>query len=72
MFPALAKAVDTLQGRLAIRKEIYLVTDGQASDVPGTSTSYTLVIACPTITPRDPASATAPGTKINTIEIEEQ
>src|SRR6266849_1836595 len=31
VFPALEKAVDTLQGRLAIRKEIYLVTDGQAS-----------------------------------------
>src|SRR3989442_401679 len=31
VFPALEKAVATLQGRLAIRKEIYLVTDGQAS-----------------------------------------
>ncbi len=31
VFPSLEKAVDTLQGRLAIRKEIYLVTDGQAS-----------------------------------------
>ncbi len=31
VFPAIEKAVGTLQGRLAIRKEIYLVTDGQAS-----------------------------------------
>ena len=31
VFPALEKAVDTLKGRLAIRKEIFLVTDGQAA-----------------------------------------
>src|SRR4051812_15434386 len=30
LLPALEKAIDTLRGRLAIRKEIYLVTDGQA------------------------------------------
>ncbi len=29
--PALAKAVNVLQSRLALRKEIYLVTDGQAN-----------------------------------------
>lgn len=29
--PALARAIDILQGRLAIRKEIYLFTDGQAA-----------------------------------------
>jgi len=31
VFPALQKAIDTLKDRLALRKEIYLVTDGQAS-----------------------------------------
>ena len=31
LFPALQKAVDTLRGRLALRKEIYLITDGQAA-----------------------------------------
>jgi hypothetical protein len=31
IFPALAKAIDTLAGRLVIRKEIFLVTDGQAA-----------------------------------------
>jgi hypothetical protein len=31
LFPAIQKAVDTLSGRLALRKEIYLITDGQAS-----------------------------------------
>jgi Aerotolerance regulator N-terminal/von Willebrand factor type A domain/CARDB len=30
LLPALEKAIDTLRGRLAIRKEIYVVTDGQA------------------------------------------
>ena len=30
LFPAVQKAVDTLQGRLALRREIYLITDGQA------------------------------------------
>src|SRR5689334_5217141 len=31
VFPALQKAIDTLKDRLAIRREIYLVTDGQAA-----------------------------------------
>ena len=31
LFPALNKAIDILQDRLALRKEIYLVTDGQAA-----------------------------------------
>lgn len=31
VFPALQKALDTLNGRLALRKEIYLITDGEAS-----------------------------------------
>jgi len=31
VFPALDKAIDTLKGRLALRKEIYLVTDGAAN-----------------------------------------
>ncbi len=31
LFPALQKAVDTLKGRLVIRKEIYLITDGQSA-----------------------------------------
>ncbi|HXI52491.1 MAG TPA: VWA domain-containing protein, partial [Candidatus Saccharimonadales bacterium] len=31
LFPALQKALDTLQGRLALRREIYLITDGQAA-----------------------------------------
>lgn len=31
LFPATQKAVDTLHGRLALRKEIYLITDGQAT-----------------------------------------
>ena len=31
IFPALGKAIDTLKDRLALRKEIYLVTDGQAA-----------------------------------------
>ena len=31
IFPALGKAIDTLKDRLALRKEIYLVTDGQAT-----------------------------------------
>ena len=31
IFPALQKALDTLGGRLALRKEIYLITDGQAA-----------------------------------------
>src|SRR5207247_2979721 len=31
LFPALQKAIDTLKDRLALRKEIYLITDGQAS-----------------------------------------
>jgi hypothetical protein len=31
VFPALAKAVDILKDRLALRKEIYFVTDGQAT-----------------------------------------
>src|ERR1043166_4218792 len=30
LLPAIEKAIDTLRGRLAIRKEIYLITDGQA------------------------------------------
>jgi hypothetical protein len=30
LFPAINKAIDLLQGRLVIRKEIYVVTDGQA------------------------------------------
>src|SRR4051812_8823438 len=30
LLPALEKAIDTLRGRLAIRKEVYVVTDGQA------------------------------------------
>jgi len=31
IFPAIDKAVDYLKGRMVIRKEIYLVTDGQAA-----------------------------------------
>ncbi len=31
LFPAIEKAMETLKGRSAIRKEIYLITDGQAS-----------------------------------------
>ncbi len=31
VFPALDRAIDTLKDRLALRKEIYLVTDGQAA-----------------------------------------
>jgi len=31
VFPALQKAIDTLKDRLALRREIYLVTDGQAA-----------------------------------------
>ncbi|MEY2411013.1 MAG: hypothetical protein QOF48_3683 [Verrucomicrobiota bacterium] len=31
VFPAVEKALDTLKGRLALRKEIYLVTDGGAN-----------------------------------------
>ncbi len=31
LFPAINKAIDILQDRLALRKEIYLVTDGQAA-----------------------------------------
>jgi hypothetical protein len=31
LFPALNKAIDILQDRLALRKEIYLITDGQAA-----------------------------------------
>jgi hypothetical protein len=31
LFPALQKALDTLSGRLALRREIYLITDGQAA-----------------------------------------
>lgn len=31
VFPALQKAIDTLKDRLAIRREIYFVTDGQAA-----------------------------------------
>jgi hypothetical protein len=31
VFPALDKALDTLKGRLALRKEVYLITDGQAA-----------------------------------------
>jgi hypothetical protein len=31
LFPAIQKAVDTLHGRLALRKEIDLITDGQAN-----------------------------------------
>src|SRR5204862_6111944 len=31
LLPALQKAIDTLSGRLALRKEIYLITDGQAT-----------------------------------------
>jgi len=31
LFPALDKAVDYLKGRMAVRKEIYLITDGQAA-----------------------------------------
>ncbi|HEY0454988.1 MAG TPA: BatA domain-containing protein, partial [Verrucomicrobiae bacterium] len=31
LFPAIEKAVDTLKDRLVIRKEIYLITDGQAN-----------------------------------------
>src|SRR5262249_21991984 len=31
LFPAVQKALDTLQGRLALRREVYLITDGQAS-----------------------------------------
>ena len=31
LFAALDKAIETLQGRRALRKEIFLVTDGQAA-----------------------------------------
>lgn len=31
LFPAINKAIDILQDRLALRKEIYLITDGQAA-----------------------------------------
>ncbi len=31
LFPAIEKAIDTLKGRLVIRKEIFLITDGQAA-----------------------------------------
>lgn len=31
LFPAIQRAVDILQGRLVIRKEIYIITDGQAA-----------------------------------------
>ena len=31
VFPALQAALDTLSGRLALRKEVYLITDGQAA-----------------------------------------
>ncbi|HEU0010768.1 MAG TPA: BatA domain-containing protein [Verrucomicrobiae bacterium] len=31
LFPALQAALDTLSGRLALRKEVYLITDGQAA-----------------------------------------
>lgn len=31
VFPALQKALDTLSGRLALRREVYLITDGQAA-----------------------------------------
>lgn len=31
IFPALGRAIDTLKDRIALRKEIYLVTDGQAT-----------------------------------------
>lgn len=31
IFPALGRAIDTLKDRIALRKEIYLVTDGQAA-----------------------------------------
>jgi len=31
LFPAIDKAIDTLKGRFAIRKEVYLITDGQAA-----------------------------------------
>jgi Aerotolerance regulator N-terminal/von Willebrand factor type A domain/CARDB len=31
VFPALQKAIDTLKDRLALRREIYLITDGQAA-----------------------------------------
>jgi hypothetical protein len=31
LLPALQKAVETLRGRLALRKEIYLITDGQSA-----------------------------------------
>jgi hypothetical protein len=31
LLPAVQKAIDTLSGRLALRKEIYVVTDGQAA-----------------------------------------
>ena len=31
LFPAVEKAIDTLKGRLALRKEIYLITDGAAN-----------------------------------------
>ena len=30
LLPAMEKALDTLRGRLALRKEVYLITDGQA------------------------------------------
>src|SRR4051812_20674058 len=38
LYPAIEKAVDTLKDRLVVRKEIYLVTDGQANgwkELPG-------------------------------------
>src|ERR1043165_4103279 len=31
LFPALDKAIDYLKGRMVVRKEIYLITDGQAA-----------------------------------------
>jgi hypothetical protein len=31
LFPALQQALDVLQGRLALRREIYLITDGQSA-----------------------------------------
>ncbi|MDB6030007.1 MAG: hypothetical protein JWM16_345 [Verrucomicrobiales bacterium] len=38
LYPAIEKAVDTLKDRLVVRKEIYLITDGQANgwkELPG-------------------------------------
>ena len=31
LFPAVGRAVEILKGRAALRKEIYVITDGQAS-----------------------------------------